>query len=97
MPAATVDEVLTPEVEQRVAAELKRREAAGTTLKVVPEEVQEHVRQLKKDGQLILAIKLVRQHTDLPLEMPNGMWKKCRGYLSARSVQSTERAFLSVW
>ncbi|MEK3796002.1 hypothetical protein MKX42_30135 [Paenibacillus sp. FSL R7-0204] len=66
-PAAAVDETLTPEMEQRVAAELKRREAASTTLKVVPEEVQEHVRQLKKDGQLILAIKLVRQHTDMSL------------------------------
>lgn len=67
MPAATVDETLTPDMEQRVAAELKRREAASTTLRVLPEEVQEHVRQLKKDGKLILAIKLVRQHTDMPL------------------------------
>ncbi|MEK3899170.1 MULTISPECIES: hypothetical protein [unclassified Paenibacillus] len=67
VPAATVDETLTPHMEQQVAAELKRREAASTSLKVVPEEVQEHVRQLKKDGQLILAIKLVRQHTDMPL------------------------------
>lgn len=67
VPAATVDETLTPDMEQRVAAELKRREAASTTLRVLPEEVQEHVRQLKKDGKLILAIKLVRQHTDMPL------------------------------
>ncbi|ETT53038.1 hypothetical protein BK147_20090 [Paenibacillus sp. FSL R7-0337] len=67
VPAASVDETLTPDMEQRVAAELKRREAASTTLRVVPEEVQEHVRQLKKDGKLILAIKLVRQHTDMPL------------------------------
>lgn len=67
MPAAAVDETLTPDMEQRVAAELKRREAASTSLKAVPEEVQEHVRQLKKEGQLISAIKLVRQHTDMPL------------------------------
>lgn len=60
-------ETLTPEMEQRVAAELKRREAAGTALKVVPEEVQAQVRQLKQEGQLIPAIKLVRGHTDMSL------------------------------
>ncbi|MEK4853399.1 hypothetical protein NST04_26330 [Paenibacillus sp. FSL H7-0756] len=65
--STSVDETLTPHMEQRVAAELKRREAASTSRKVVPEEIQEHVRQLKKDGQLIPAIKLVRQHTDMPL------------------------------
>lgn len=65
--AVTVDETLTPEMEQRVAAELKRREAAGTALKVVPEDVQAQVRQLKQEGQLIPAIKLVRGHTDMSL------------------------------
>lgn len=67
VPAAVVDETLTPAMEQRVAAELKRREAAGTALKVVPEEVLAQVRRLKQEGQLIPAIKLVRQHTDMPL------------------------------
>lgn len=63
--AATVDEALTPEMEQRVAAELKRREAASTTLRVLPEEIKEEIRRFKKDGQHILAIKLVRKHTDM--------------------------------
>ncbi|WP_019910554.1 hypothetical protein [Paenibacillus sp. HW567] len=66
-PVQEAEEPPTEEMKQRIAEELKRREAASATLRVLPEEVREHVRQLKKDGQLIPAIKLVRQHTDLPL------------------------------
>lgn len=97
VPAASVDETLTPDMEQRVAAELKRREAASTTLRVVPEEVQEHVRQLKRTASLFLPSSWFVSIRICPLAKPSGMWKKCRGYLSARSVQLTERAFLRVW
>ncbi|MCE3198766.1 hypothetical protein [Paenibacillus sonchi] len=63
----TEDEFLTEEQEQKAAAEMKRREEAGNGRQIPPEDIQASVRQLKKDGKLIPAIKLVRQHTDLSL------------------------------
>ncbi|AIQ66942.1 hypothetical protein [Paenibacillus graminis] len=63
----TVYEPLTEEQEQKAAAEMKRRGEAGIVRQTPPEDIQASVRQLKKDGKLIPAIKLVRQHTDLSL------------------------------
>lgn len=61
------EESLTAEQERQVAAELKRRGEAGNVRLIPPEDILDSVRQLKKDGKLIPAIKLVRQHTDLSL------------------------------
>ncbi|MNI73900.1 hypothetical protein D3C73_1299440 [compost metagenome] len=63
----TAYEPLTEEQEQKAAAEMKRRGEAGIVRQTPPEDIQASVRQLKKDGKLIPAIKLVRQHTDLSL------------------------------
>ncbi|UQZ34849.1 hypothetical protein C2I18_15715 [Paenibacillus sp. PK3_47] len=66
-PMRMVEESLTPEQEQKAAAEIERRAAAGNARQTPPEEVLNTVRQMKKDGKLIPAIKLVRQHSDMSL------------------------------
>lgn len=63
----TVDETLPAELEQKVAAELKRREEAASAGRVLPDDIQASVWKLKQDGKLIPAIKLVRMHTNLSL------------------------------
>lgn len=62
-----VEERLTPEQEQKAAAEMKRRGEAGNSRQFPPEDIQASVLQLKKDGKLIPAIKLVRQYSDMSL------------------------------
>lgn len=61
------DQPLTAEQEQRAAAEMKRRAEAGSAPHLPPDEILDTVRQMKKDGKLIQAIKLVRQHSSLSL------------------------------
>ncbi|CAM4393252.1 hypothetical protein [Paenibacillus typhae] len=61
------DQPLTAEQEQRAAAEMKRRGEAGNTPYLPPDDILDTVRQMKKDGKLIPAIKLVRQHSSLSL------------------------------
>ncbi|CAH1222852.1 hypothetical protein PAECIP111892_05222 [Paenibacillus auburnensis] len=61
------DEPLTQEQEQKAAAEMKRRVETVHTRAIPPEDILDSVRQLKKNGKLIPAIKLVRQHSDMSL------------------------------
>ncbi|WP_379163138.1 hypothetical protein [Paenibacillus sp. sgz5001063] len=75
----TVDETLPPELEQKVAAEMKRREEEGNARRILPEDIQASVWQLKKEGKLIRAIQLVRMHTDLPLGEAKEYVEKLQG------------------
>jgi hypothetical protein len=61
------DEALPAELEHKVAVELKRREEEGNKRRQLPEDIQASVWELKQKGELIRAIKIVRQHTDLSL------------------------------
>ncbi|AIQ45055.1 hypothetical protein R70723_03400 [Paenibacillus sp. FSL R7-0273] len=63
----TAETPLTAEQELRAAAEMKRRAEAGSVRPIPPQEILDTVRQMKKDGKLIAAIKLVRQHSDMSL------------------------------
>ncbi|WNS41486.1 hypothetical protein [Paenibacillus sp. MMS20-IR301] len=63
----TAEEPLTAEQERLVSAEMKRRVEAESALQIPPEDIQASALQLKKDGKLIPAIKLVRQHSDMSL------------------------------
>lgn len=60
-------EAVPADLEQRIEAEQQRRQGALDNRYSLPGEVQASVWEMKQKGQLIQAIKLVRQHTDLTL------------------------------
>lgn len=61
------EEALPADLKQRMEAEHERRQQEAGQRFLIPEEIKPAVLEMKQKGELIRAIKLVRQHTDLSL------------------------------
>ncbi|WP_110954723.1 ribosomal L7/L12 family protein [Anaerosinus massiliensis] len=61
------NDVMTEELAHKVAEELKRREDEKNSKLIISEDIKAELLKLKKNGDLILAIKVVRKYTDLSL------------------------------
>lgn len=61
------EEAISPELELKIDIEKQRREEEKEKRLILPEEVKESVLELKKAQEIIKAIKLIREHTDLSI------------------------------
>lgn len=61
------EEEISPELELKMDMEKQRREEEKAKRLILPEEVKERVLRLKKAEEIIKAIKLIREHTDLSI------------------------------